>query len=294
MPRFYLDFFGESLFGFDKLNGSTFSTTSKNIALERGFYDLDPKIDLESVIAENESRMRFGISELIDKMNPVAISKEARITTSLFIALQFVRTKEYRAMIQESGGKLMTELMRNDPDFKDEDFKIVMNDSLAQALQAQAIASSYAVPQVAWTIGHSIWTLLVNRTSVPFWASDNPVALFNPSDSGVGFAVRGNQTHFPLNSKLLLLILDPTSYNLPPVKIVKQSEAILHENTLQLYNATRFVISSRDDFSMAKKIREQDAALRKPQERVILRKITYAGKPILQIMNNRKTSVEGA
>ena len=280
VPRFYLDFFGESLFGFDKLTGNVFPTVSKNIALERGFYDLDPKIDLEAVIAENESRMRFGISELIDKRNPIAISEEARIVTSLFIALQFVRTKEYRAMVQESGGKLMTEIVKSNPEFKDDDFNIVMKDELAKVLQAQTIAGSYAVPEVGWTLGHSLWTLLVNRTSVPFWTSDNPVALFNPSDRGVGFAVTGNQTHFPLNEKLLLLILDPVSYNSPPVKIVKQREAVLYENTLQLYSATRFVISSHDDFLLAKRIRQEDATLRKPQERVILRRISYSGKAI--------------
>jgi hypothetical protein len=289
-----LDFFGESLFGFDKLSGSAFRASSKNIALERGFYDLDPMIDLESVIAENESRMRAGMSELIDKMNPVAISEDARITTSLFVALQFVRTKEYRAMIQESGSKLMTEIMKKDPQFKDEDFQIIMKDELAQALQAQTIAGNYAVPQVGWTLGHSLWTLLVNRTSVPFWTSDNPVALFNPIHSGVGFAVRGNQTHFPLNGKLLLLILDPFSYNSLPVKIIKQQEAVSFENSLQLYAATRFVMSPDDHFTMAKKIWDEDETLRKPQERVILRKVTSAGKPVLEIRNRMRTLIERA
>ena len=296
MPRFYLDSFGESLFGFDKQTGKVFQTASKNVALERGFYDIDSNIDLEAVIAKNENRMRTGICELIDKMNPVTISKEARIMTSLFVALQFVRTKEYRAMIQESGGKLMTEKIKEDPQFEGEDFKVTMKDELAQALQAQTIAGNYAVPEVGWTLGHSLWTLLVNKTKVPFWTSDNPVALFNPmiqsGENSVGFAVMGNQTHFPLNNKLLLIILDPRSYDVPAIKVLKDPEQVLDENKLQLYNATRFVISSNADFSVAKKIREEDETLRKPQERVVLRKIATSGKPILQIKSRMRAPVE--
>ena len=44
VPKFYLDLFAESLFAFDKLTGKVFATTSKNVALEPGFYDLAPSI----------------------------------------------------------------------------------------------------------------------------------------------------------------------------------------------------------------------------------------------------------
>jgi hypothetical protein len=108
---------------------------------------------------------------------------------------------------------------------------------------------------------------------VPFWTSDNPVTLFNPVDygeaGGLGFNVRGIQTHFPLNSSLLLLILDPTSYDMPPIKIVKEDN-VDWENELQLYNATRFVFSPARDFSKAKKMWEKDENLRKPHDRIVI------------------------
>jgi len=291
VPKFYLDLFAESLFAFDKLTGRVFATRSKNIALEPGFYDLAPWIDLEGLIAENENRMKSGMDELINKMNPTAISEEARIKVSLFIALQTVRTREFRSMIQEMGGKLMTDLAKSDPRFKGLKFKVVMKDELAQALHAKTIVSD-SVPQIGWILGNSRWTLLVNRTRVPFWTSDNPVALFNPLDCGVGFAVRGNQTHLPLGSGLLLLVLDPRTYDLPPVKIVKRQETILYENELQLYNATRFVFSSTDDFAVAKKIRERDETLRKPREQLSLREIESLGRSIIQISSKPAKSSE--
>jgi hypothetical protein len=256
VPRFYLNLFGEPLFVFDKQAGNVFSTTSRNIAFEEGVYDLDPLIDLEAQITENENLMRDGLNELLDKMNPAAISLVSRIRVSLFIALQFVRTKEFRASIKETGGKMMTELVKGNTEFKNLDFKVVMEDELAQALQAKVIVSD-AVPQFGYILGNSLWTLLVNRTKVPFWTSDNPVSLFNPINygdlSGLGFAVRGIQTHFPLSSKLLLVILDPRSYAPTPIKVVKDPQTITYENEFQLYNATRFVISPESDFSTAKK-----------------------------------------
>jgi hypothetical protein len=286
VPRFYLNLFGESLFVFDKQTGNVFSTTSKNIAFEGGFYDLDPLIDLEGQIAENENLMRDGLNELVDKINPVAISPTARIRVSLFIALQSVRTKEFRASIKEMGGKMMTELVKSNPQFKNLDFKVIMKDELAQVLQAQTIVSD-AVPQFGYIIGNSVWTLLLNRTKVPFWTSDNPVALYNPIDygemGGLGFAVRGIQTHFPLSSKLLLLALDPRSYPDTPVKVVKDPRTISYENEFQLYNATRFVMSSTDDFSTAKELRDRDETLRNPPESVSVRTIEDHGGSILHM-----------
>jgi hypothetical protein len=286
VPRFYLNLFGEPLFVFDKQTGNVFSTTSKNIAFEEGFYDLDPMINLEGQITENENLMRDGLNELVDKMNPVAISPTAHIRVSLFIALQSVRTKEFRASIKEMGGKMMTELAKDKPEFKNLDFKVIMKDELAQVLQAQTIVND-AVPQIGYIIGNSVWTLLLNRTKVPFWTSDNPVALYNPIDygemSGLGFAVRGIQTHFPLSSKLLLLVLDPRSYADTPVKVVKDPRTISYENEVQLYNATRFVMSPTNDFSAAKELRDHDETLRKPPELVNVRTIEDHGRSILHM-----------
>ena len=42
VPRLYLKQFRNPFVVFDKKTGETFLTTPKNIALETGFYDLDP------------------------------------------------------------------------------------------------------------------------------------------------------------------------------------------------------------------------------------------------------------
>ena len=107
---------------------------------------------------------------------------------------------------------------------------------------------------------------------------------------GLGLAVRGIQTHFPLSNELTLVILDPTSYPSIPVRVVKDLRKISYENEFQLYNATRFVYSSDDDFSMAKQLRDQDETLRKPQEEVAIRTIERNGRSIIHLKTNPKKS----
>ena len=191
---------------------------------------------------------------------------------------------------------MMTEMAKGLPGIGNLDYEILMKDELAQALHGRAIPDD-SVPKIGWILLNSRWTLLVNRTKVPFWTSDNPVALFNPidygNDSGVGFAVRGIQTHFPLNSKLLLTILDPESYDTPAVKIVKDPERVSQENEFQLYNATRFVISAMNDFSMARKISEQDEALAKPREKVTVETIEQSGRSIIHMSKKAIKSSRG-
>jgi hypothetical protein len=292
VPQFYLKLFGDRLFVFDKSTGKDFQTGSKNIALEQGFYDLDQEIDLEGAVAEIEGRLRIGISELIDKLHPDKISKDARIRIAVFVALQYVRTKDFREWIKEFGEKLATAYIRSDPRFKNEEFTITMKPELARALQAEWMVDD-TIPKLGYRLGHSLWSLLLNKTKIPFWTSDNPVALFNPIDygdkSGVGFAVKGIQIHFPLNSNLLLLILDPTTYQTPPVRDVYDEDSVIHENELQLYNATRFVVSSAGDFSVANRLRQEDETLGKKPVRVILRKINVGGRSFIQMSNTMKT-----
>ncbi len=85
----------------------------------------------------------------------------------------------------------------------------------------------------------------------------------------------------------MLLVLDPTSYKIPSVNTVND-ESVVYENKLQLYNATRFVISSNDDFSMARKLQEEDETLRQEMDRVILRKVKIGERSFIQMSNVMK------
>jgi hypothetical protein len=285
VPRAYLRSFGETLHVFDRLAGKTFSNSVRNLGLESGFYDLEPKIDLEGLIAENESRLRRGILELLKKRNPSDISVDSRMRISLFVALQWVRTREYREMIKESGSKVLTDLLNREPKFRRSGIRAYMKEELAQALQAQALVDD-TVPKAAWFLGKSLWTLAINPTKTPFWTSDNPVVQFNPlmgeAMGSIGFNVRGIQTHVPLTRELLLLFLDPTSYLTPPT-ITFEEDQVDFENELQIYNSTRFIYSSSRDFSRATALWAKHPELQKPRVRVVVSGIAFQGRSFIRV-----------
>ena len=137
-------------------------------------------------------------------------------------------------MIQEMGSKLATAVVNEHPKLKEYGIKATMKDEAAQALQAQRIVDD-TVPLTGWMVGQSLWTLLINNTKTPFWTSDNPVLIHWVSDSGgIGFNVKGIQTHFPITSKLLLRVLDPTSYSSPPIKLAKEERRARGERATTL------------------------------------------------------------
>lgn len=275
VPRFYLELFGESLHCFDKWEQRAFKTTPANVALEKGFYEIDPKIDFEGQISQFESRFSDGLRELARTRNPTALSQESRMKIALFVALQFIRTRDYREFVKETSGKFLTELMKKELNIKDSDFKVVMSEEAAQGFQAKAILEE--VPYIATFLGNYRWSTAVNKTKLPYWTSDNPVALFNPIDYGdkgnIGFNVRGIQVHFPLTDDVVLVMLDPTSSTLPPIALLKREVDVEFENNLQLRNSNRFVISSAPDFAYARRFLKEHPELANPKERVTLRSI---------------------
>ena len=275
VPRFYLELFGTPLYCFDKQGGRAFKATATDVALEKGFYELDPGIDFEAQIAQFESRFSDGLRDLVRSRNPTVLSRESKMKIALFVALQFIRTRDYRELVKEASGKFLTELMRRELGIQDSDFKVVMKEEAARAFQAQSILEE--VPYIAAFLGNLRWSTAINRTKIPYWTSDNPVALFNPVDYGdqgnLGFNVRGIQVHFPLTRDLLLAMLDPASSSLPPITLLKRDVDVEFENNLQVHNANRFVISSTPDFTYIRKVLEGHPELTKPKERITLRSI---------------------
>jgi len=289
VPKFYLELFGESLHCFDKWEQRAFKTTPAHIALEKGFYEIDPNVDLEGQISQFESRFSDGLRELARTRNPTALSKESRMKIALFVALQFIRTRDYREFVKEASGKFLTEFMKRELNIKDSDFKVIMNEEAARAFQAKAILEE--VPYIATFLGNYNWSTAVNRTRLPYWTSDNPVALFNPinyRDQGnLGFNVRGIQVHFPLTRDVVLVMLDPTSSNLPPITLLRRDIDVEFENNLQMRNSDRFVISSAPDFAYARRVLKEHPELAKPKERVTLSSIEGFTSNIFHISRKR-------
>jgi hypothetical protein len=148
------------------------------------------------------------------------------------------------------------------------------------------------------------WHLCVNDTDTPFWTSDNPCAKYNelkpnPGEGNLGLQCKGFQLHFPLTSRLLLVMLNRStklsdlkrskkadayrglveiskSHNCSisetvPEVIQTSPEGVAFENTLQVIWSTRFIISSDDEFDVARKHIARDPTCANPgRPRVIV------------------------
>lgn len=280
------------MFFFDKLTGNHAQSSVQDLGLEKQFYDLGLSVDLEKFISKNESNLRAGLDELVQKKNVLSISTDSRARISTFVALQYLRTREFREVIKAASGELLTAILNNEPKFRGKGIKVTMKEEAAQALQASLLVDD-TVPRTASIIFGLSWTLLINRTSLPFWTSDNPVALVNPRLQGpgsVGLLVSGNQLHFPLAPGLVLLVYDSVQYRMPPLRLVK-TDHVTYENNLQLYNSSRFVYSSEDNFSRALRIWHADESLKKPQKRVMLSSIPTPRSILFVIQRNQRAEL---
>jgi len=137
------------------------------------------------------------------------------------------------------------------------------------------------------------WILYSAPENCPFYISDNPVALFNltehPFLSTLGLGVPGIQIYLPLSRDLCLGFLCPTieatvreSYEMAtslghPVPthvhsfidalngdrpLALDTAHVVHQNSLQVWNAERFVFCSNPEFALIRDMLERLPELR--------------------------------
>lgn len=110
---------------------------------------------------------------------------------------------------------------------------------------------------------------LINKTSIPFWTSDNPVCFDNfvPSSMGnMGIISRGIQIHIPITPKLMLVGLDPVFFShLDEINEIYNKNGILFENFLQVENSSRWIFSNTKRFNELKNMLKKYPHLRNPE-----------------------------
>jgi hypothetical protein len=264
VPRFYLKSFAdkkEQFWVWNKLSKKIFKGNPYAVAAENHFYRIPEFIDTETdpLFLEYDLAKLEGAAstilknwteslELMSPMDELDISDEDRHIISYFIAIQFFRTAEQRdilAIFSESKDIYKTKISAEE--------KI--------NLHAYFLCTSDLVMDMTKRIEESIWLFAKNVSTVPLWTSDNPVC-FKTSDNkmwlkGPGIMSEGTYAVYPLNSKFVMYCKEPTFWSdikminnrLSPVEL--DSDMVEHENAGQVFSATRFVISSDQDFLFA-------------------------------------------
>ena len=278
VPRFYLDNFaikdkGHFLYCLNKSTSRSFIVNSKNIASETYFYDTpqDVKQQTEKALSHFEASFEDVIKKLIVCQDISALEAKERLYLAYFVATQEVRTREHRAVLEDMHKQTIDALSkRGVPSVSIKKLELT-----EEEIKLWHISSFEDVPDYAEIISNMKWILFLNRTSMPFWCSDHPVNRFNyiaqKPYGNLGLLCKGIEVHCPLSPIISIVMCDLNTYHLLPGKSdLHDIRNIEFLNWLQVYYSTRYIFANNSDFSLAKKIIDNDPSLGKIDRKRLL------------------------
>jgi len=264
VPQSYLSRFTDAksrLWVWDKDTDRIFPSSTEGIAAEKHFYrftDLtgtakDPLLienafaQLEGDIAKTTKKWIAELKEM-KPLDTLSITDTDREIMSVFLASQFFRTAETREILM---------LFALEKGY----YKDGISEEERANLHAALLVNSPLIHELSTWLMRAIWIFARNGTGYPFITSDNPVCFKTPTNGqwlkATGIMSEGSYLVYPLAPHLILYCKDgqhprwkplkPFADKLSPVELSKGM--IDHENSGQVFMATRFVMSSINDFS---------------------------------------------
>lgn len=200
---------------FDKTNCSVFKSNIKNVAAEKGFYDLAIKnitATLELSLSDLEGESSTILYKIIEDGSLINISNRDKKLLSFFFATQIVRVPRIRETYKQINNLMISVVEKMGFDSKDHP-QILQNEEDFRTLSIDGMREM--APMLAPYFYNKDWILFKAPTGSSYYTSDNPVTLNNPIDYGpvgsLGLAVKGIEIHFPI-SKSFSLGMICTSY----------------------------------------------------------------------------------
>lgn len=220
VPRFLLKHFTKGkkpkIFVYDKSNDNQFRTNIKNIAAENGFYDIevdDGILTLEPGLAHLEANTSGIIKKLLKERTLKTLDEHEVAILAVFLAVQFVRTKEHRLRFEHLG-ELFAQKLR---DMGASEENISEQTKSTTGLPEDKLIGFKSVLGAKEFVPHflnKVWVLFETTAKNPFYISDNPLTLHNEVDHGpygnIGLAVRGIEIYLPISTTLCLGLLCPS------------------------------------------------------------------------------------
>lgn len=288
VPRFLLRHFGtgkkDKLFAFDKQTDRSFPTNVKNVAAESRFYDFDIEghaLTIEPGLERVESTAKPAIKKILDEDSLVPLSGEDRAALSIFFAVQFIRTKWFRQQFRELPKMLEEHVRRvhgDDADLSSIADHIRVPDDNELAFQTAGFIMKHS-RDFALQFANKAWMLIATDVKHPFMIGDHPIGLQNHIDMGLygnlGLGVTGIEIYFPLSPRRALAMWCPSLHDAFRTAVQVRGDAgaravlyalengspleytpghVMNFNSLQIAHAERFVFSSVDEFSLAKRM----------------------------------------
>lgn len=231
VPQFYLKLFssdgntiGVYVFGHGK---KIDAAPIRSQASENYLYTLDtdrPK-NTEKSLSELEGAAKQVIEMLI-QTPPKQLNHEQKFTLLSFIIIQLGRTLSNMDIIQETGDKMLRQLLRAQKKIQtkggDDKFESITEDNINNLGLRFANLGAFSVFSHLKMIPSCIdivdnYKVLVNKTQLSFATSDNPVCQYNMflekvKHYNIGLGNRGIMLYLPISPDRALLYYDSKVY----------------------------------------------------------------------------------
>lgn len=213
--------------------------------------------------------------------NCSAMSEHEKTLLSFFIATQVIRTKKFREtlgdMVEGAIQTLAYKSQMHEINAKpQESFRVKADADFIKLQHSMMILQPEPILHLAEILENHIWVMCVNKTSMQFYTSDEPVVKIPHKESKFishsGFASDGIEIVFPISPNLLLCMFDKKEYG----EIFRDRqfyemhdlEEVKYYNQHQVIHSYRCIYSVAEDFSLAEKFCIDNPELQKYQSEI--------------------------
>lgn len=311
VPQCYLEGWAipdtHQVFVYDKQTCKERKSNILNVAEENCFYD----IDLTTVIPESEKE-KYGFSKdtdlskadeeqfienmlsseiegdfknLLNEIKKFAnktpweiqncsfITDACKAEFSKHLAIQLLRVKGLRDDLLDFGN-LLQQAFESENVSSDFWNNYTVEKSSLSFIQGKMLCDDVSINNIAQHFYSLKWVLLINKTTVPFFTSDNPIGtiphVYDPYISTSGLASPGVEVYFPISPNIILTMYDG-DYHVQFANCDRKSTYISDLGIIRIYNeeiarnCTRCVFSIDGDFSIIHSMIERnDNSLKTP------------------------------
>lgn len=261
VPRFYLERFTNAdgrLWAWDKTRDVSFPTSPSGVAAETHFYRQDDlaeaghdPLTLEKQLADIERQVASITGQWIDWLADLAHGEKVPIPqinreeVSLFLCLQYLRTRDTREIIAALASESQ------------------LSEQEQRRLHTTVLWDEPTFGGIADHFCNSTWIFGRNKTATPFVTSDNPITFRTPDNRQwvrAGVQAKGVHAAYPLSPAFILFCHDREHEQFKATQrfdcalspVVFDDEMVENENTGQVFMATRFIFSKMNDFARAR------------------------------------------
>jgi len=169
VPRFYLRNFSNpqngryTIWCFNKNDKHFFCTPVENICFEKHFYGHGESGEgLEQLFRDIEGNASNAIWEIVNRRSITDLSQESKMSMSLFLASQFVRSKERRMLIKSMTTSLKEHLQNEN---LSEKLKNELQEiDTEEFIHSQHVSTIQSIPRYALLINKMKWFVFYTPT----------------------------------------------------------------------------------------------------------------------------------